>query len=83
VIKHGLPRESKAQAEAARLARGREGLEEPLANFSIDSWSVIANLDQNGTMLRNGRDSNIASAGHGVERIYEQVDENSLDALAV
>jgi hypothetical protein len=58
-------------------------LEEPVANLRSNPWTSIANLDQNGVAFRNCRDLNGSSEGHDIERIYEQVDENSLDPLTV
>jgi hypothetical protein len=83
VINHGLPRKSKAQAEPAGLARGHERLEDPVANFRSDPWPSIANLNQDGTVFNKRGDSNGPSVGHDIERIHEQVDKDSLDALAV
>ena len=74
---------SKAHVEATRLARRHKGLEELVANLGSDPWPRIANLNQNGVAFRNCRDSNGSSAGHEIEHIYEQVDENPLDALTV
>jgi hypothetical protein len=45
VIDYGLPGKGQAQPEAIHLTRGREGLEEPVANFGSDPWPGIANLE--------------------------------------
>jgi hypothetical protein len=58
-------------------------VEDPVANFRSDPRSGIANFDQDGMVFKKRRDTNGPSVRHDIERIHEQVDKNSLDALAV